>query len=78
MPTALPVTPTTMNYASVVFTFFALVSIFWYVVYARKHFTGPPIGDVDDVKIAISTLEGADVESPPFDQTVPEKPNKTE
>jgi amino acid permease (GABA permease) len=78
MPTALPVTPTTMNYASVVFTFFALVSIFWYIVYARKHFTGPPIGDVDDVKIAISTLEGADVESPPFDETVPEKPNKTE
>jgi amino acid transporter len=43
MPTAIPVTPTTMNYASVVFMGFASISVFWYVVRGRKSFTGPPV-----------------------------------
>jgi amino acid permease (GABA permease) len=42
MPVSLPVTATSMNYASVVFAGFAAISIIWYFVYARKHFTGPP------------------------------------
>jgi amino acid transporter len=36
MPTALPVTPVTMNYASVVFVGFMAISAVWYFVYARK------------------------------------------
>ncbi len=62
MPTALPVTPSTMNYASVVFTFFAMVSVVWYLVYARKHFKGPPIADVDGVRGAVSMGVAPDVE----------------
>jgi amino acid transporter len=36
MPTALPVTAITMNYASVVFVGFGVISAFWYFAYARK------------------------------------------
>jgi len=36
MPTALPVTSVSMNYASVVFVGFMAISAAWYVVYARK------------------------------------------
>lgn len=36
MPTALPVTEVTMNYASVVLCGFMLISAIWYLVYARK------------------------------------------
>ncbi|QGA17811.1 hypothetical protein EYB26_005487 [Talaromyces marneffei] len=43
MPVSLPVTPSTMNYASVVFAGFATISVIWYFVYARRHFTGPPV-----------------------------------
>jgi amino acid transporter len=42
MPVALPVTASTMNYASVVFAGFASISLAWYVAYGRKHFHGPP------------------------------------
>jgi len=41
MPVALPATASTMNYASVVFTGFGIISIIWYIVYGRKHFSGP-------------------------------------
>jgi len=43
MPTSIPVTGSTMNYASVLFIFFAVVSIIWYIIWGRKHFTGPPV-----------------------------------
>lgn len=43
MPTAVPVTASSMNYASVCFAGFALVAILWYVFYARKYYTGPPV-----------------------------------
>lgn len=43
MPVSLPVSADSMNYASVVFAGFASISITWYFVYARKHFTGPPV-----------------------------------
>jgi amino acid transporter len=36
MPTALPVTKVSMNYASVVFVGFLTISAIWYVAYARK------------------------------------------
>ena len=43
MPTSIPVTPSTMNYASVLFLFFAGISLIWYFIWGRKHFTGPPV-----------------------------------
>lgn len=36
MPIALPVTPVSMNYASVLFVGFMVISAVWYVVYAKK------------------------------------------
>jgi len=45
MPVALPVTEVTMNYASVVFVGFMVISALWYVVYARKAYKGPPESD---------------------------------
>ena len=36
MPTVLPVTPVTMNYASVVLCGFLAISALWYLIYARK------------------------------------------
>ncbi|KAJ7493585.1 amino acid transporter [Mycena latifolia] len=43
MPAVLPVTPTTMNYASVVFVAFALMSAVWYLISGRFHYKGPDI-----------------------------------
>ena len=43
MPTSIPTTPSSMNYASVLFVFFAAVSVIWYVLWGRKHFKGPPV-----------------------------------
>ena len=43
MPTAIPVTAVSMNYASVVFMGFASISVFWYIVRGRKSFKGPPV-----------------------------------
>ncbi|ETI21205.1 hypothetical protein G647_07549 [Cladophialophora carrionii CBS 160.54] len=45
MPSALPVTVVTMNYASVVFVGFMCISAVWYVVHARKVYKGPPESD---------------------------------
>lgn len=42
-----------MNYASVVWMGFAAISLIWYVVHGRHHFTGPPV-----VLDADPTLEG--------------------
>ncbi|KAF2878195.1 amino acid permease-like protein [Massariosphaeria phaeospora] len=43
MPVSLPVEAASMNYASVVFAGFALISLAWYFVRGRKDFTGPPV-----------------------------------
>ncbi|OCT44877.1 putative amino acid permease [Cladophialophora carrionii] len=45
MPSALPVTVVTMNYASVVFVGFMCISAVWYAVHARKVYKGPPESD---------------------------------
>ncbi|GAB7339010.1 hypothetical protein MBLNU457_5675t1 [Dothideomycetes sp. NU457] len=45
MPTALPVTSISMNYASVVFVGFAAIAAVWYFAYARKVYVGPPESD---------------------------------
>ncbi|KAJ5561734.1 hypothetical protein N7535_003805 [Penicillium sp. DV-2018c] len=64
MPVTLPVTPESMNYASVVFTGFAGISLFWYFVYARKHFTGPPVNR-EEARVVTELMTGkpVDVES---------------
>lgn len=43
MPVSIPVTPQTMNYASVVFGGFITIAAVWYLVYARRVYKGPPI-----------------------------------
>ncbi|KAI9730485.1 MAG: hypothetical protein M1818_008180 [Claussenomyces sp. TS43310] len=45
MPTALPVTAVSMNYASVVFVGFLAISAVWYGLYARTSYKGPPASD---------------------------------
>ncbi|KAI1337679.1 amino acid transporter [Xylariaceae sp. FL0016] len=45
MPTALPVTAVSMNYAIVVFLGFMALSAVWYGIYARKVYQGPPESD---------------------------------
>ncbi|TGO45734.1 hypothetical protein BOTNAR_0643g00030 [Botryotinia narcissicola] len=50
MPTAIPVTPTSMNYASVVFVFFASISLLWYVIRGRKEFSGPPVVSAEEAE----------------------------
>ncbi|PNS14566.1 Choline transport protein [Sphaceloma murrayae] len=51
MPLVVPVTTATMNYASVVFVGFTAIAAVWYLVYSRKHYSGPPTseGAVADV-----------------------------
>ncbi|OWT40520.1 GabA permease [Cryptococcus neoformans Bt1] len=46
MPTAIPVTAESMNYASVVFAGFSFIAALWYVVNARKHYHGPTLSTV--------------------------------
>ena len=61
MPVVIPVTPASMNYASVVFMFFALVSAIWYVVYARHHFTGPGSMDLQGEAPALGGTPAGEV-----------------
>ncbi|KAK2782160.1 hypothetical protein FQN51_004667 [Onygenales sp. PD_10] len=56
MPVSLPVTASSMNYASVVFAGFAAISVAWYFVRARKEFTGPPIMMDDDARDAAGVI----------------------
>ncbi|KAJ5466896.1 hypothetical protein N7475_004648 [Penicillium sp. IBT 31633x] len=48
MPTALPVTSISMNYASVVFVGFMTISAIWFLIYAKKSYKGPPESDALD------------------------------
>jgi amino acid transporter len=43
MPAVIPVTKVSMNYASVVFVGFGVISAVWYLINGRFHYTGPPI-----------------------------------
>ncbi|KAJ6554339.1 amino acid transporter [Mycena capillaripes] len=45
MPAVLPTTRITMNYASVVFVGFGLISAVWYLISGRFHYKGPEIPD---------------------------------
>lgn len=54
MPISIPVTASTMNYASAVFAMFASVSIAWYFIRGRKSFSGPPVqADADPADIGV-------------------------
>lgn len=61
MPYTLPITPSSMNYASVVFAGFGGISVLWYFVYARKHFTGPPVS-MEEVSAGVMTGSAVDAE----------------
>ncbi|KAK7448418.1 hypothetical protein VKT23_013681 [Stygiomarasmius scandens] len=43
MPAVIPVTQSSMNYASVVFVGFAVISAIWYMINGRFHYRGPPV-----------------------------------
>jgi len=43
MPAVIPVTKSSMNYASVVYVGFALTSAIWYLISGRHHYQGPPV-----------------------------------
>ncbi|RDI87511.1 hypothetical protein Vi05172_g2543 [Venturia inaequalis] len=59
MPVALPVTASTMNYASAVFAGFAGISVLYYLVHGRKVFTGPPVPkDLDPDEAGVVGLDG--------------------
>jgi len=58
MPTAIPVTPTNMNYASVVFLFFASVIFIWYLISGRKNFNGPPVVSAEEAEHQGQVLGG--------------------
>ncbi|KAL1627122.1 hypothetical protein SLS56_006545 [Neofusicoccum ribis] len=45
MPTTIPVAAATMNYASVVFFVFVMLSLGWYVVWGHRNYQGPPTVD---------------------------------
>jgi amino acid transporter len=53
MPAYLPVTPATVNYAPVVFVAFVGIASFWYFVWGRKNYAGPPKDEVADVEVAV-------------------------
>ncbi|EIW76916.1 amino acid transporter [Coniophora puteana RWD-64-598 SS2] len=50
MPAVIPVTQSSMNYASVVFVGFGLFSAVWYMIDGRHHYTGPPVPEVTEMK----------------------------
>lgn len=58
MPVTLPVNPSTMNYASVVFAGFAVISVAWYFIRGRKVFTGPPVPADVDVSSEVGVVKG--------------------
>lgn len=45
MPTIIPVTAQTVNYAPVVFVAATAISGIWYWVWGNKNYAGPPVHD---------------------------------
>lgn len=74
MPVTLPVTASSMNYASVVFAGFGSISIAWYVVHARKAFKGPPVtGEEIDGVVTGTAIVDAESGSAEVDTVEPKK-----
>lgn len=42
MPTTIPITANSANYASVVFVGFILLATVWYFAWGKTHYQGPP------------------------------------
>jgi hypothetical protein len=59
MPTAIPVTPQTMNYASVVFAGFSTIAALWYVAYGHKNYHGPQVAVLARRMSTASASEGS-------------------
>jgi amino acid transporter len=60
MPVSIPVTAQSMNYASVVFMGFAVISVLWYAISGRKNFNGPPVPvGLDNEFVGVSKDEDA-------------------
>lgn len=55
--TAIPVTPGSMNYASVVFAGFSAIAALWYAVSARKHYSGPSVSQVKRALVTETNVE---------------------
>ena len=49
MPSYIPVTAETVNYAPVVFVGFAVIAMAWYWAWGKRKYDGPP--SVDDAAI---------------------------
>lgn len=65
MPTNLDgLDSSTMNYASVVFAGFALISLFWYFAWGRKNFSGPPLMQSGLAEDDVVSGRSIDEESP--------------
>jgi amino acid transporter len=47
MPTSIPVSKDTMNYACVVFVGFVAISGLWYAVWGKKNYIGPALEEID-------------------------------
>jgi len=54
MPSYIPITPEFMNYASVVFVAFFIVSTAWYFIWGVKHYAGPPVQDDEAIDRRLS------------------------
>lgn len=72
MPTAIPVTPVTMNYASVVFAGFTFISAIWYAVWGRTNYRGPKVS-IADMGFAMDSDEGVVKKVETVSPTPPEK-----
>jgi amino acid transporter len=48
MPSTIPVTAELMNYGSVVFFAFVVISTVWYFVWGKKNYQGPPTHEVEE------------------------------
>ncbi|KJA24898.1 hypothetical protein HYPSUDRAFT_453535 [Hypholoma sublateritium FD-334 SS-4] len=64
MPAVIPVTRVSMNYASVVFVGFAVLSAMWYLISGKRNYHGPPVPAEDtDETIAKIRYETGDKDS---------------
>jgi hypothetical protein len=58
MPTAIPVTAEFMNYGSVVFFAFFVISTVWYFVWGKKNYQGPPTHEVAEFQARRASIGG--------------------
>jgi hypothetical protein len=61
MPTAIPVTADLMNYASVVFAAFFIISTVWYFVWGKRNYQGPPTHEDAILEVRRASLVGEEL-----------------